>query len=69
MKTTYFRGKPLINRDREKEFMSVYESLAIAFPKLKIIMEHITTKQSVEALDKFENLCNHNSTPFAHYFR
>ena len=42
--------------DREKEFMSVYESLAIAFPKLKIIMEHITTKDAVEMLDKYDNL-------------
>ena len=42
--------------DREKEFMSVYEELAIAFPKLKIIMEHITTKDAVEMLDKYENL-------------
>lgn len=42
--------------DREAEFVSVYEKLASAFPKLKIIMEHITTKESVEALDRFENL-------------
>lgn len=42
--------------DREAEFVSIYERLATAFPKLKIIMEHITTKASVEALDKFENL-------------
>ena len=42
--------------DREAEFVAIYEKLASAFPKLKIIMEHITTKKSVEALDKFENL-------------
>jgi len=42
--------------DREAEFVSIYESLATNFPKLKIIMEHITTKESVEALDRFENL-------------
>ncbi|MCW8821438.1 MAG: dihydroorotase [Sulfurovum sp.] len=42
--------------DREAEFVRIYEKLATAFPKLKIIMEHITTKESVEALDKFENL-------------
>jgi len=42
--------------DREAEFVSIYERLATAFPELKIIMEHITTKESVEALDKFENL-------------
>ena len=42
--------------DREAEFVSIYEKLATAFPKLKIIMEHITTKESVQALDKFENL-------------
>ncbi len=42
--------------DREAEFVSIYERLANAFPKLKIIMEHITTKESVKALDKHENL-------------
>jgi len=42
--------------DREAEFVSIYERLASAFPQLKIIMEHITTKESVEALDKHENL-------------
>jgi dihydroorotase len=42
--------------DREAEFVSIYEKLATSFPKLKIIMEHITTKASVEALDRFENL-------------
>ncbi len=42
--------------DREAEFVPIYEKLAQAFPKLKIIMEHITTKASVQALDRFENL-------------
>lgn len=42
--------------DREAEFASIYESLAMAFPDLKIIMEHITTKASVDLLDKFPNL-------------
>ena len=42
--------------DREKEFLPIYESLAIHFPKLKIIMEHITTKDAVDLLEKYENL-------------
>ncbi len=42
--------------DREAEFVSIYEKLAAAFPRLKIIMEHITTKESVAALNRFENL-------------
>lgn len=42
--------------DREKEFGSVYETLAEAFPNLKIIMEHITTKDSVMLLEKYPNL-------------
>jgi len=42
--------------DREAEFVPIYEKLAHAFPKLKIIMEHITTKESVEALERFDNL-------------
>ncbi len=42
--------------DREKEFIPIYEELATSFPKLKIIMEHITTKDAVETLEKFDNL-------------
>ena len=42
--------------DREEEFMSIYELLAQNFPKLKIVMEHITTKAAVDMLDKYENL-------------
>lgn len=42
--------------DREQEFMSVYQALAEAFPKLTIIMEHITTKDAVDMLDKYDNL-------------
>jgi len=42
--------------DREKEFIPIYEKLAKNFPKLKIIMEHITTKEAVKALDRHENL-------------
>lgn len=42
--------------DREAEFMSIYELLASNFPKLKIIMEHITTKEAVDMLDRFDNL-------------
>ena len=42
--------------DREAEFMSIYELLATNFPNLKIIMEHITTKDAVDMLDKYENL-------------
>jgi dihydroorotase len=42
--------------DREKEFIPIYESLAKAFPNLKIIMEHITTKESTQALKDIPNL-------------
>ena len=42
--------------DREAEFIPIYEQLATAFPKLKIIMEHITTKDAVKALDRHPNL-------------
>lgn len=42
--------------DREAEFMGVYERLAGRFPRLRIVMEHITTHQGVEMLDRFENL-------------
>jgi dihydroorotase len=42
--------------DREAEFVSVYEKLALAFPDLKIIMEHITTAAAAGVLDKYPNL-------------
>lgn len=38
--------------DREKEFLPIYESLAINFPNLKIIMEHISTKEAITLLYK-----------------
>lgn len=42
--------------DREAEFIPIYERLAKSFPKLKIVMEHITTKEAVEALEEYDNL-------------
>lgn len=42
--------------DREKEFISIYDYLAKKFPKLHIVMEHITTKDAVEFLDRYENV-------------
>jgi dihydroorotase len=42
--------------DREAEFVPIYKALAKAFPNLKIIMEHITTKASADALSEFDNL-------------
>jgi dihydroorotase len=42
--------------DREKEFATVYEQFAQNFPDLKIVMEHITTRQSASLLDRYENL-------------
>jgi dihydroorotase len=42
--------------EREKEFLPIYESLAIAFPNLKIMMEHISSKESIDLLNKYDNL-------------
>lgn len=42
--------------EREAEFMSIYEKLAQNFPQLKIIMEHITTKEAVQTVQKYDNL-------------
>jgi dihydroorotase len=42
--------------DREGEFLDVYRSMASSFPELHIIMEHITTADSVRLLDEYENL-------------
>ncbi|MBN8573028.1 MAG: dihydroorotase [Candidatus Kapabacteria bacterium] len=42
--------------DREKEFISIYDYLAKKFPRLHIVMEHITTKEAVDFLDKYDNI-------------
>ncbi len=42
--------------DREQEFLPVYEWLAVTFPGLRIVMEHITTAAAVALLDRYENL-------------
>ena len=42
--------------DREANFAKIYETLAKNFPKLKIVMEHITTKRLCELLKEYENL-------------
>lgn len=42
--------------DREKEFLPSYAHLAEKFPKLKITMEHITTRDAVQLLDQYDNL-------------
>ncbi|EKA2511256.1 dihydroorotase [Campylobacter jejuni] len=42
--------------DREANFAKIYEKLAKHFPRLKIVMEHITTKTLCELLKDYENL-------------
>lgn len=42
--------------DREVEFLQIYDRLARAFPRLTIVMEHITTCQAVALLDEHPNL-------------
>lgn len=42
--------------DREGLFLSVYAVLAERFPRLRIVMEHITTAGAIALLDKFPNL-------------
>ncbi len=42
--------------EREAEFLPVYRRLAAAFPRLKIVMEHISDARTLGLLDEFENL-------------
>jgi len=42
--------------DREYEFLPIWERLAKEFPKLKIMMEHISDRRTLELLDRYENL-------------
>lgn len=42
--------------DREHEFLPVIREWATAFPRLRIMLEHITTRAAVELLDDLPNL-------------
>lgn len=42
--------------DREAVFLPVVEEWARAFPRLRIVLEHVTTRAGVELLDRFDNL-------------
>ena len=42
--------------DRERDFLPVYDRLAQTFPRLRIVMEHITTADAVALLDRHDNL-------------
>ena len=42
--------------DREAEFIATYEHLARKFPRLRIVMEHITTREAVAFLDRYANV-------------
>ncbi|WP_298816653.1 dihydroorotase [Chloroflexus sp.] len=42
--------------DRETEFLPIYERWARAFPRLRIVMEHITTAAALDLLERYPNL-------------
>jgi dihydroorotase len=42
--------------DRERQFLTVYDRLATRFPRLTIVMEHITTREAVAFLDRYPNV-------------
>ncbi len=42
--------------DREREFLPIYDQLATRFPRLTIVMEHITTREAVAFLDRYPNV-------------
>ena len=42
--------------DREREFLAVYDHFAKTFPKLRITMEHITCADTVDFLEKHDNV-------------
>lgn len=44
------------SHDREREFVAVYDRLARNFPRLRITMEHISTVEAAEFLDKHDNI-------------
>ncbi|MCL2457413.1 MAG: dihydroorotase [Desulfobulbus sp.] len=42
--------------EREQEFLKVYQWLAETFPRLRLVMEHITTAAAIEFLDRFDQV-------------
>ena len=42
--------------DREREFLAVYQWLTETFPQLRIVMEHITTADAVDFLEKYDKV-------------
>ena len=42
--------------DREAAFLPVVQEWARVFPRLRIVLEHVTTRAGVELLDRFDNL-------------
>ncbi len=44
------------SHDREREFVAVYDHIATTFPKLRLVMEHITTVEAAAFLDKHPNV-------------
>lgn len=42
--------------DREFEFLAVFEQIAKTFPKLRIIIEHLSDRRSLDLLERYENL-------------
>lgn len=42
--------------EREREFLQIFGELASAFPKLKIIIEHLSDRHSLEFIHKYSNL-------------
>ena len=42
--------------DREKIFLPVVEDWARSFPRLRIVLEHVTTGAGMELVDRFDNL-------------
>ncbi|RDU72415.1 dihydroorotase [Helicobacter aurati] len=41
---------------REREFLCVFEELARSFPRLRIIIEHLSDRHSLESIHKYPNL-------------
>lgn len=42
--------------DREYEFLPIIEQIAQSFPKLKIIIEHLSDHRSIEILERYDNV-------------
>jgi len=56
-------GKEIISFDAEEAFLPIFHNIATSFPRLRVILEHITTKSAVECVSSLPDNAAATITP------